>query len=269
MKIRCTFPGRHGDLLWALPTVRLISETYDTKVDLQIGREYAGIVPLLQLQPYLGEVWADPLWPGDRAVLEEGGQPPHELGGYDRTYHLGYPRWPTRPLPFETYDRISAGWTVPESELLRRPWITVPPLAEQEAYPLAIGFTTEWFELKVGLIEILGHTWARAQAINGYMLVAPGSRWTTEQPYVARDWVLAAQQLQAAKVFLGDCSALHVLAVALGTPVVAMEPNPDRWNPIFWPLGTTGPAVTLVRGTDGKPTFDARHVKDALIEALR
>ena len=26
MTILCTFPGKHGDLLWALPTVRAISE---------------------------------------------------------------------------------------------------------------------------------------------------------------------------------------------------------------------------------------------------
>jgi hypothetical protein len=69
-------------------------------------------------------------------------------------------------------------------------------------------------------------------------------------------------------VFLGDCSAWHVLAMAMGIPVVLVEPLEARWNPIFYPLGMDGPQVTMVRGNDGNPTFDARHVADALTRAL-
>ena len=46
-----------------------------------------------------------------------------------------------------------------------------------------------------------------------------------------------------------------------------MEPNPQRHNDVFWPLGKTGPQVTQVLGGDGQWTFDARHVAEA-IEAV-
>ena len=71
-----------------------------------------------------------------------------------------------------------------------------------------------------------------------------------------------------AQIVLGCCSALHVLAVALGKRCVSMEPAEARWNPIFYPLGTTG-RVKLVMGSDNRPTFDARAVRQAVEEALR
>ncbi len=46
----CTFPGRYGDIIWALPTVRGISEV-EGPVDLLIAGEFASIVPLLEQQP--------------------------------------------------------------------------------------------------------------------------------------------------------------------------------------------------------------------------
>jgi hypothetical protein len=91
-----------------------------------------------------------------------------------------------------------------------------------------------------------------------------GPRWIAEYQQHEHggpwSWEHAAAWISRAAVFLGDCSALHVLACAIGTPCVLMEPNEARHHEIFWPYGKTGPQVTQVLGTDGRWTWDARHV---------
>jgi hypothetical protein len=46
-----------------------------------------------------------------------------------------------------------------------------------------------------------------------------------------------------------------------------MEPAEARWNDVFYPYGKID-RVRLVTGTDGRPTFDARHCMDAIREVL-
>jgi hypothetical protein len=261
MRILCTFPGRHGDLLWALPTMRAISEAIGAPVDLQIAGEFAGMLDLLRLQPYLGQVCANPHWGMDTWEAPRPVGTPE--GTYDGVVHLGYRRWPELPLPLEIA-RLAAP-LIPNGIDLSRAWITAVPWT-QIPHRIVIGWSDCWFELKVGLLALLQRR--LVNYTSAFMLAAPGSRWTSEQPYVAVDWVEAARRIAAADVFLGDCSALHVLALALGIPVVLVEPMEARWNPIFYPYGTDGYAVQLVRGLDGKPTFDARHVGETLQAVL-
>jgi len=59
-----------------------------------------------------------------------------------------------------------------------------------------------------------------------------------------------------------------VLACAVGTPCIVMEPAEARWHPIFWPYGQDGPQVRLVRGGDGRGTVDARHCRELIQAAL-
>lgn len=263
MGILCTFPGRYGDLLWALPTIRAIAEAHNEPVDLQIGGEFAGIVPLLEAQPYLTVVVADPRWDLGQWQAPS---PPSKVD-YAHIYHLGYRRWPELPLPYETLytaTQIVQTPVLPAPDLTR-PWITVQP---DSAYsrPYTVGFTEAYFEMKYGIFELVT---TRLEALGYYGIsVCTGGRWQTEAQHVGCPWHEAAEWIAAAPFFLGDCSALHVLAVALGVPVICCEPMEARWNPLFYPLGSSGPGVTLVTGNDGKPTFDARHVGDALLARL-
>jgi hypothetical protein len=272
----CTFPGRFGDLLWALPTVRAIAEQTGDPVDLLIAEEFASIVLLLRQQPYLAQVgtslgwsltppeeWRPPTWPG----------PPTSDPVYtsDHIYHLGYRGWPTEPLPYFTYLQTCREY--PELGLgpldLETPWITVEPLPtarDPRHCCLTIGWSDCYFEMKAGLTYLLSkQEWS--PQFDAIVLPPPGSRWVTEWGMDAIDWVEAAEWIAQSEVFLGDCSALHVLAVALGKPVVLYEPMEARWNPIFYPLGKTG-RVRLVTGNDGLPTIDARHTADVLREVL-
>lgn len=276
MRILCTFPGRNGDLIWSLPTMRAISEHVGSAVDLQIPGEFAPLAPLLQQQPYLHEVIISPEW----ALLPERVLTPPQLAKtYYRTFHLGYRGWPSKPLPFEVQANLEAQWqakdgAVPQGDL-GRPWITAKPFddAVGDPYPVTAGWSDCWFELKFGLCKLI------APAYEPFPIVCPiGSRWSLETAVVPlphggprvfeTDWEAAARFIQSARVFLGDCSALHVLAVALGTPVVLVEPMEARWNPIFYPLGMDGPQVIVVKGLDGRPTFDARHVADTMKQVL-
>jgi hypothetical protein len=265
VKILCSFPGRFGDLLWALPTVRVISEHYGVPVDLVIGREFTTIVPLIQMQSYIHDVWADPRWELTPEAIEPPPLPKHKV--YDAEYHLAYTRWPEFPLPFETYDKVAP---MVGGELdLTRPWIMNVPV-RADGPDVACGWSDCHFELKYGVMELLFpldedhqpfHMMARG-------LAPHGSRWISEGGYQFSTWMDAAATIGRARVFLGDCSALHVLAIAMGQPVVLMEPMDARWNPIFYPLGKTGHGVELVTGHDGLPTFDARHCRDVLARVL-
>lgn len=268
-RILCSFPGRAGDLIWALPTVRAISETVGHPVDLQIAGEFKSMSELLALQSYLGLVFANPLWGMD--TWEAPGVISLD-GPYDRVIHLGYRRWPERPLPEETYlnalEALAGTVVLPPLDL-DRPWITVEPWRGRP-HPLTIGWTDCHFELKYGLTQLLSANWrpgTREFAFTAFGLAAPGSRWVTEADWEVIVWLEAARRIAASAAFLGDCSALHVLACALGKPCVIVEPMEARWNPIFYPYGMDG-RVRVVKGLDGKPTFDARHTAETLREVL-
>jgi hypothetical protein len=274
MTVLATFPGRFGDLLWALPSCRALAEQGGSPVDLVLGGEFASILPLLRLQPYLQTVEALPDWhlvPPDewKAPLAEA-----QRQVYDQVVDLGYRGWPDRPLPQAI--AAQAGIAID----LTRPWIATPAgngvqglrgqIGGGTTPPVvAIGFTEAYFELKVGLV----HLWD--PHLPPYaVLTPPGSRWQTERPvgsYPLRPctWLEAAGIIRGANLFVGDCSALHVLAVGLGKPVLLCEPMEARWNSIFYPLGMDGPQVTVVRGNDSRPSFDARACADAIREALR
>lgn len=286
MRILCTVPGKHGDSLWAMPTVRAISEAAGAPVDFATSPKYAGILSLLQAQEYVEETFSIDAWEVQETAPMTPWRAPYPAGAgelYDRTVHLGYRAWPDRPLPQCIYAQTEREY--PDLKMapldLGRPWITATPAVLRR--PIAVGFTDEWFELKVGLMHLLDRALATVTAEDdeadvepdSYLFAwwpsaYPGNRWEREVGCLPRGgWVETAEDLAAARLFLGDCSALHVLACALGIPCVLMEPAEARWNDIFYPYGKHGPQVTLVHGNDGRPTFDARHVRDTIEAKLK
>lgn len=299
MKVLTTFPGKFGDLLWALPTVRAISEVVGEPVDLVIAGEFGSIVPLLQRQSYLGNVLAANDWLVENTAPMTPREPPMhpstllvdaDFDKYDQIFHLGYQGWPEGDLARATVRCAAAqgAFTTAGGELLRvadlgmfdlnRPWIEAPYSLSGFPYPApyAVGFTDEHFELKFGVSKLLEYRRAPSgSALNQYLPVnlSNSPRWNTETWLGGVDpapyrWEAAAAWLGVTPVFLGCNSALHVLARAMGVPVVMMEPNPHRWNDIFYPFGKSGNGVELVCGNDGPPTFDARHVWESLQRVL-
>lgn len=299
MSTLCTFPGRYGDLIWALPTVRAIARRMGEAVDLAVAAPFARICPLLAPQPYIGHCTALPHWTVQDTAPISPRIPPHAEDGrirrynpaiptefvevYDHVLHLGYRGWPLPNVVAHTLDTANLEG---EGSPLRRfpflafpdlslaePWIHVPPTGQR--CDLSIAFTDEHFELKFGLALLVLEQFSRRNPDMTYAVLCPaGSRWAREtwaptwRSLKVLDWMGYATVFADARVVLADCSGAHALAVAMGKPVILMEPNAHRHNAVFYPLGTSGPQVTLVTGTDGQPTFDARHVTDFLIACL-
>jgi hypothetical protein len=259
VKILCSFPGRNGDLLWACPIIRAISEHFGVPVDLQISGEFTGIVPLLQRQPYLNHVWADQSW--SLTPPEEWRAP--KVDGYDTVLHCGYRGWPEVPLPEMVRRGVVRDYQLNLKVDYERPWITGVEIRQSPyKYDIVTGWSDEWFELKFGILA-LAHSTTRS---NLCVIAPKNSRWDKEAvglPVYGCDWVEAAEWIAHGLQFLGCCSALHVLATAMGKPVIVLEPSVARHNPIFYPFGMEG-RIKVVKGLDGLPTHDVRHLKELL-----
>lgn len=257
-RILCTHPGRYGDCLWALPTVRAISYTHSCPVDLCLSQKYGtpDFAKLLQDQLYIGTVYADQDWLIEETAPITPSEPPHRIQGYDQIVHLGYTGWPQRPLAQEVYRLAAAQITLDHPLDLETPWLA-PPLAVTPTR-IVVGFSEEHFELKTGLYWLLRQRFGD-RAPQYLINLSNGPRWGQ-----LFNWGAAASWIHKAEVFVGCCSGLHVAAAALGTPVVVVEPNPARHHEIFYPLGKANERVTLVLGLDGQPTVDSRHLIDAI-----
>lgn len=280
-KILATFPGKIGDILWALPTIREIARQAGEPVDLVVGDRFAGLVELLKIQPYLGRVEANPEWkvqdtaPMSPRVPSLGFHSSFASCHYDKVYHLGYEGWPKRALPLETWDTaFNAGAPVRSCSPFD-PWLFLPPVHQPAVQEIYLGWTDEWFELKLGLTSVL----ANALPDEAFVLrVGSGSRWLTEGSRPDGVDIAPSSLLETASVisscalYVGCLSSQWVLANALGVPCVVVEPNPHRHNPIFWwdgPIEKDGRARNrIVRGNDGLPTFDARAMVQAVEEEL-
>lgn len=263
MAILATFPGRFGDILWSLPTVRALAEGSGEPVDLAVSQKYGSLKPLLARQEYLREVHVLADWEVvESAPMTPRAAPSWIYDNYEHSIDLGYKGWPSRPLPYEIYETAKADSRIPLAMIdLSRPWIVPPFNLTQYSPGILVGFTEEYFELKYGIYQLLVQKLYAEKRLLSHALVnlSTSSRWTAEAGHKGYDWESAAAWLAAGEVFLGCCSALHVLAVAVGCPAVVMEPAEARLHSIFWPLGQDGPQVTLVRGNDKKATFDARQ----------
>lgn len=288
MSILCTHPGRHGDILWALPTCRALAVqalekgAVNPRVILGLSAQYASLAPLLNRveAPYLQATYSidgwrvqesAPITPRIPSWLDGKALPfAFHNESIDTVHHLGYDGWPDPDLPRDVARRAfgpSFVKVVPREFFA--PWLQVKPghLHNPTHQPLhvVVCWTDEWIELKMGVfVSLLNHLWP----VCWHLIYPPSARhreWNWihyQQPQVSVvecDWIEAARTIAACDLVLACNSALHVLAVALGKPVVMVEPNPHRHNKVFYPLGMDGPEVTVVTGNDDQPTFDARH----------
>jgi hypothetical protein len=255
VKILCTMPGRYGDIFWSLASVRTIAEQYNTTVDFACSPKYAACLPIVEQQWYVGRAFEIPVWEVQETAPITPAEPP--FGGpeyYDHVFHFGYKHWPQMPLALQIAEQHSIPLTL---EDLGQPWITVKGYGQPGG--IVAGFTDEYFELKVGIVQLLLTAGFEIQT-----LASRHSRWIEEslpdwKDERATDLPAAAMYIQSCGVFLGCLSSLAVLAAAMGKPRVLVEPNPQRHHPIFQHWDTP-----LVTGSDGLPTFDARHVANAV-----
>jgi len=288
MQVLCTMPGKYGDILWALPTVRAIAQHLEEKVDLMVSAAYSNICPLIQEQFYINRCVANLDWierpdggvapfapyrpaavdADDTKIFFPADDDGNPIGEYDRIIHLGYQRWPQNQLAYEIYLSAVAQWgfALTTSLELDVPWIEVPPLPDDAMPPpptdVLICWSEEWAELKAGVAGAVSfalhpkhHTpFVRPRHSRYY-------EWPMGLSLDDAPWEQTAIWMAKASIVLTCLSAQWVLANALGKTVVVMEPSEARHNPIFF---YDAPRNHLVLGNDGKPTFDARAVVEAV-----
>lgn len=299
MQVLCTMPGKYGDILWSLPTVRAIAQHIGRPVDLMVSSAYSNICPLIERQSYINRCVANLEWierpdggpapftpyrpdrpaavdAADTKIFFPADNAGNIIGDYDRIIHLGYQRWPQNQLAYEIY--LSAvgqwGFALTESLELDVPWIAVSPAknipdtfagdTDPPVPPLdvLVCWSEEWAELKAGVTGAVSYALHPAYSTT---VVRPRHSRYYEWPMgLSLDdatWEQTATWMAKAPVVLTCLSSQWVLANALGRQVVVMEPSEARHNPIFF---YDAPRNHLVLGNDDKPTFDARAVVTAV-----
>ncbi len=271
-------PGKYGDILWSLPTVRAISETFNVPVDLIVSTGYSEHSDLLRRQSYICDVrpwssWHSPS-PGEASWSPFDNTLhylPRDLPEYDRIFHLGYRRVPDRPLPAFVYDEVTR--LTPEVVFrpldLGRPWIgavatTSTPVA------VTVGWSSNAAAWKRDVTKALRERFTSTAFAPVMTVGGIDETWKALWCFdmaPAADWVAAAQRVADSRFFVGCCSALHVLACALGKPALIVEPDATRWSPIFYPYGCDGPRVRLVR-PPSETTIDVAAIEAAFAVIL-
>ena len=96
--IACTHPGKIGDALYALPTVRALSERHGCLADFYTSEYCRPMLGVARAQPYIREASVADGYEPERTDI---GVQPWEMptpGGYEAVYHLGFRSVPDRAL---------------------------------------------------------------------------------------------------------------------------------------------------------------------------
>lgn len=98
MRIACTHPGKMGDALYALPTIRQIAKETGTKIDFYTSEYCAPLKYLFEYQRCINKFFISPGYIIER--MDMGIQPwkMPVYDGYDVIYHLGFRRVPDQAI---------------------------------------------------------------------------------------------------------------------------------------------------------------------------
>lgn len=131
--IACTHPGKIGDCIYSLPTVRKLSEKFNTKVDFYTSSYCANLKKLFEYQPYINNFIVSDTYNIER--LDMGVQPWNidVPDIYENVFHLGFREVPNTELPI--YMAKLVGMDIPLTfsiavenfETLNEPYITIAP----------------------------------------------------------------------------------------------------------------------------------------------
>lgn len=97
--LACSHPGKMGDTLYALPTMRKLSEITGEQVDFFTSDYCRPLRRLFEYQSFISNFSIPSTYVIER--MDMGIQPykmPVDLGYYSKVYHLGFRRHPDRPL---------------------------------------------------------------------------------------------------------------------------------------------------------------------------
>jgi len=136
-KVACTHPGKIGDTIYALPTVRKIAGILKTKSDFYTSEYCRPLKRLFEYQNCINRFYMPDSYVIER--MDMGVQPwrvPVDLTQYDRVYHMGF-RWvPDKAIPDFICESIGMAppveikYEYPDFETINGPYIIVAPRGE-------------------------------------------------------------------------------------------------------------------------------------------
>jgi hypothetical protein len=213
MKILCTFPGKFGDILWSLPTVRAISRNVNEPVDFMVMQPYLSLTPLLEAQSYINKVIVNDAW---LCTGSPHGDQPWEpqnnnmlLTEYDSVVNLGYRYHPgICYIGKQVIDFLAHQQNITLEEQVC-PFIEVK---SEYGGGIAYAFNPEYPDEKKRFWDIINNAC-------GLPVVD-----VTQLP-----WHAAAEVINSAMCFIGDRSSNYVLAHGVAQKAIYVyEPNPSR-----------------------------------------
>lgn len=98
-KVAFTHPGKHGDCIYALPTVKKLCEMLGTTADFYTSEYCAPLKPLFEYQSYIDHFYVSPNYVIERMDL--GVQPyyvPVDRSLYYKVWHLGFRHVPDEAI---------------------------------------------------------------------------------------------------------------------------------------------------------------------------
>lgn len=211
----CTFSGKFGDILFSLATVRLVAEREQTPVDFICMPAYKSLLPLVRKQSYICHAVTEPSWITTGSPFgDQPWKPPALLEvGRNKVYHLTYRRHPmTQGITLA--DAIAKNAVV---NLRPEPWIKVDRGKWKKHKPMVCwSFNDD---------PTRGQKLAFIQSLRTRF---PKLSFVSVDWHHVPDWIDAAQIIQESLFFIGDMSAMHVLAHAIGKRCLIYEPSLDR-----------------------------------------
>ncbi|MDE1971279.1 MAG: hypothetical protein KGI50_06935 [Patescibacteria group bacterium] len=214
--ILATFSGKFGDILWALPAVKALSEKHGEQLDFGIMPEYRKLLPLLSQQPYIKSAYVIEEWAFQGSPYgDQPWCPPQQCEiGYSDIYHLTYRVHPMmQGLNLAQAISQNAGGVSISAPFifLEQEWQWVK---SRRNSMISVGFNPECYAEKLSFLEQLRSVFRHLSFVR-----VENETWTD-----------AAQIIKKSTCFFGDMSSLHVLALGLGKECFIYEPNPDRRN---------------------------------------
>jgi len=131
-KIACTHPGKIGDALYCLPTIKALSKKYNCKIDFYTSSYCKPLKNLFLYQSYINDF----IIPKNYIIKRfDMGIQPWKMpvnGGYDLVYHLGFKRIPDKALPNFIAETAEVNiepiqFEYPDLKILDEPYYVIAP----------------------------------------------------------------------------------------------------------------------------------------------
>lgn len=216
-KLAFSHPGKMGDALYVLPTIRYITKYFNTNADFY-SSEYCR--PMKRLMEYQNCI-TNMFFPDNYMVerMDMGVQPwyiPIDISLYETVFQLGFRQTPDCTLPrfiattagIGAHQKIEVKYDCPDIETLNEPYIVIGPRGHTTFEPLYLDII-EKSPIKV--VQVGGAGDAVGQIAGNDKVV----------DFTGGDMLETCSWLKKSKGFIGLMSAMLVLANGFEIPRVA------------------------------------------------